>query len=332
MAEQYLVFCSCGTRISLRVDRGAILDLRCERCERPLSAQKVSGNITEFRKEASEKTVFLGDTKAGQEDSFLEKAFTLETAAKTVLHGEAEVQTLLGEEEAEMKTLTGPENIASDQSGASGNLQHVISTTLPQKPGPKASPDTLRRVAPEIKKIGEYDIVDLLGQGGMGRVYSGRHEKSGEKVAIKVLLSALEGKTGGYFQREAQMLMQLDHPNIVKLRGQGTHDQHPYLVMEFVDGKSLKTLADKKPLQPRHAAQMIYSLLDALDYAAQFKFIHRDIKPENILLDSQTRTIKLVDLGLGKIIGESFALSKTGNLLGTPFYMEIGRASCRERV
>ncbi len=173
-----------------------------------------------------------------------------------------------------------------------------------------------------IQKIGDYNIIELLGKGGMGSVYLGVHETTQEKVAVKLLnLDPNDPSLVNYFLREISLLTQLNHKNIVKFKDKGTYEDTLYLVMEYIEGRSLDSFIQKTPLQARHALQIAYYVLEALEYAQKYSFVHRDIKPENILIETLTKVIKVVDLGIGKILGDSNALSKTGFVIGTPFYM-----------
>ena len=183
------------------------------------------------------------------------------------------------------------------------------------------------------RQFGDYTIIKKLGEGGMGKVYLVHNNSNGEKQALKVLQKIDNADMIRYFIREAQILSELDHPNIVKIKGQGNHNRRPYIAMEYVIGKTLAELvAQSGPLRPVPVAQVIVYVLRALEYAAQKKIIHRDIKPHNIFL-TDNGVVKLIDLGLSKAIDESYQLSKTGKMAGTPFYMpleQMDNAKCAD--
>jgi serine/threonine protein kinase len=148
------------------------------------------------------------------------------------------------------------------------------------KPGNKdITKEMTEQLGKTGRQFGEYSIIKELGKGGMGKVYLAHNNSNGEKLALKVLNKIDDAEMIRYFIREAQMLVELNHPNIVKIKGQGNHNRHPYIAMEYVIGKTLAELvAQNGPLRPVSVAQVTFYVLAALEYAAQKKIIHRDIK------------------------------------------------------
>jgi len=166
------------------------------------------------------------------------------------------------------------------------------------------------------------EIVEMIGQGGMGVVYKARQKNLDRVVALKVLSPHLseDPEFVERFTREAKALAQLSHPNIVGIHDSGIHDRVPYLVMEYIDGTPLRKAMAGGKLTPGRALEVIPQICDALQYAHANGIVHRDIKPENILIDRQGR-VKIADFGLAKLSAEQSKLTQSGFVMGTPRYM-----------
>lgn len=186
------------------------------------------------------------------------------------------------------------------------------------------------------KVIGNYQVTGELAQGGMGAVYRGRHQSLPREVVVKsILLSSFpahaQEQLKARFVREAYVQSQLDHQNIVRVYEFFTTVENYYLVMEFVDGMSLRDLIRRQGgLAPASAVPLFKQALAALDYAHNFNYvdesgnrhagiIHRDIKPANLLLDGMAR-LKITDFGIVKLAGER-GMTRTGFNPGTAEYM-----------
>jgi serine/threonine protein kinase len=177
--------------------------------------------------------------------------------------------------------------------------------------------------------IGRYEILAELGHGAMGAVYKARDPLMDRTVAIKTILSgALSGPMADEyrerFTREARAAGRLTHPGIVTVYDVGDFNGTPYLVMEFVDGRSLATAMDSGVrFSFDHIYEMGRQLADALGYAHRNGVIHRDIKPANILLAAgspgEPEHAKIADLGVAKLSASQ--ITTTGQLLGTPAFM-----------
>lgn len=171
----------------------------------------------------------------------------------------------------------------------------------------------------------QFELIELLGRGGMGEVYKARHKQLNRVVAIKILPPPF-GKDDGLtarFLREAQALASLNHPNIVTVHDFGETEGLCYFVMEFIDGTDLKRVIETKALTPARALAIVPQICDALQFAHDEGVVHRDIKPGNILLDKKGR-VKVADFGLAKIVrAENLDphLTLSGQTLGTPVYM-----------
>ncbi len=171
----------------------------------------------------------------------------------------------------------------------------------------------------------QFEVLKMLGQGGMGAVYLARQLTLDRLVAIKIL-PTIEGDShfAARFGREARALARLSHPHIVTVHDAGkTESGIYYLVMEYVDGTDLRHVLRSGSLPPEQALAIVPVICDALIYAHKQGIVHRDIKPENILLDQEGR-VKIADFGLAKMMVSSHAedvLTMTRQVLGTPYYM-----------
>jgi serine/threonine protein kinase len=172
------------------------------------------------------------------------------------------------------------------------------------------------------KKLGQYMLLEQLGEGGMAKVYNALDERIEKNVAIKVILPNKRSSQVflQQFDLEAKSLAKLTHTNIVKVLNYGTDDGQPYLVMEFVPGGTLKeSVIGRLPWQK--AAEILAPIARALDYVHNSKIVHQDIKPSNILVDEEFRPM-LSDFGVVKLLeakeGENDAI---GVGVGTPDYM-----------
>ncbi len=183
--------------------------------------------------------------------------------------------------------------------------------------------------------IGNYDVLDRLGSGGMGTVFKARHRRMKRTVAIKVLSWSLsENKSFVQrFQREVETAARLAHPNIVTAHDADVCEAGHYLVMEYVEGTDLDRLVRTRGiLSPKLAATMILQAARGLDYAHSQGVIHRDVKPANLLIDG-CGTLKITDLGLARsteVFGQdSFqetSLTTHGGILGTVDFMSPEQA------
>ena len=173
------------------------------------------------------------------------------------------------------------------------------------------------------RRISNLEVIELLGQGGMGVVYKGRQPLLDRYVAIKVLRP--DYQTDSEFQerfiREARMLAKLRHPYIVTVFDVGKSDDLYYLVMEFVEGSSLRQLVADRAVSERDALEFVPQITEALQHAHEAGVVHRDVKPENILVDALGR-VRLVDFGLATLFGANVARNPDDNrVAGTLGYM-----------
>jgi serine/threonine-protein kinase len=167
-----------------------------------------------------------------------------------------------------------------------------------------------------------YDILGILGRGGMGVVYKARQAGLNRVVALKMIRdSALAGpEERTRFRHEAEAVAQLQHPNIVQIHEVGEHQGLPFFSLEFVPGGSLAEQLHGTPQPPRVTAQTVETLARAVHAAHQRGTVHRDLKPANVLLTADG-TPKISDFGLAKQLGAGPGLTATGAVVGTPSYM-----------
>lgn len=174
------------------------------------------------------------------------------------------------------------------------------------------------------RRLGKYEITELLGQGGMATVYKGYQADMDRFVAVKVLPPhpGQDHQFMDRFRLEARTIAQLQHPHILPVHDYGNEGGILYLVMAYVGGGSLKELIDQGPLSLQETEKTLRQVASAVDYAHRRNVVHRDIKPDNILLDHEGNAI-LSDFGIVKILegDTSSGLTGTGGVLGTPAYM-----------
>lgn len=170
--------------------------------------------------------------------------------------------------------------------------------------------------------LGQYEIVDFVGKGGMATVYRGIQKNVKRTVAIKVLPRNFthDDTFMARFRREADLVASLEHPHIMPIYDYGEYDDMPYIVMRYIDGGSLHDRVRARTLSFEDIIRITRQIGGALDYAHQHNVLHRDVKPSNVMLDSQGNAY-LTDFGLARL-GESSTGSLTGsNIVGTPAYI-----------
>jgi serine/threonine-protein kinase len=171
------------------------------------------------------------------------------------------------------------------------------------------------------KRVGDYEILEILGAGGMGKVYKVRNVISDRIEAMKVVLPELAGQEDliKRFQNEIKLVAALHHPNIAVLHTALTVDGQFVMVMEFVEGISLARLLERGPIPVAQAVDYTSQVLSALSYAHGKGVIHRDIKPSNMML-TPAGVVKLMDFGIARS-GKDSTLTTEGTTLGSLYYM-----------
>ncbi len=213
-----------------------------------------------------------------------------------------------------------PTGTEADKAGASKPASDVPTSATPPGGFVPPAPTELAKQFPQL------DIIELLGQGGMGAVYKARQKQLERLVALKILPPEV-GRTEAFaerFAREARSLAKLSHPRIVSIYDFGhTEDGLYYFIMEFIDGTDLRHVIQAGEISPAEALAIVPQICEALQFAHEEGIVHRDIKPENILLDKKGR-VKIADFGLAKLLDRpatAYTLTQAGQRMGTPHYM-----------
>src|SRR5947209_8399550 len=179
-------------------------------------------------------------------------------------------------------------------------LQASIPTETGKDAPSPSPPPTREELATAFPQL---EILELIGQGGMGFIFKARQPKLERVVALKILPQSLAADPAfaERFSREGRMLARLNHPNIVTIHDFGQANGFFYLLMEFVDGVNLRQAMKVGRFSPAQALTVVPKICEALQFAHDEGVLHRDIKPENILLDSKGR-VKIADFGIAKLL------------------------------
>jgi serine/threonine protein kinase len=172
------------------------------------------------------------------------------------------------------------------------------------------------------KRIGQYEILEMLGKGGMATVYRAFHPSMERYVAVKIIHQALAQDQAGKdrFRQEARLITRLEHPHLLPVYDYSPDNDPPYIVMRYLEGGTLKDVLEVKKILPlNEVAYLMRQIASALDYAHRLGVIHRDIKPSNIMVDADGNGY-LADFGIARISGEA-GMTQTGFAVGTPGYM-----------
>lgn len=204
----------------------------------------------------------------------------------------------------------------------------------PEIPGQGSSDGTLKGEAPPAGELvrqvlrGTYQILEVLDEGGMGRLYRAEHIRLHRPIAVKVLAQHLSNDSGALtrFHREAEIVSQLHHPHIVHILDFDTTETGaPYIVMELLQGESLAKRLDRERMLPiADIVQIVAQIASALNLAHQQGIVHRDLKPDNVFLlkvDAGQVFVKLLDFGISKSTSAAAKVTREFDVLGTPDYM-----------
>ncbi|MCA9111828.1 MAG: serine/threonine protein kinase, partial [Planctomycetaceae bacterium] len=175
---------------------------------------------------------------------------------------------------------------------------------------------------PEVRqKIGDYELIDKLGEGAFGQVWRAFHRDLDRTVAVKLPGKKLVGPSQiDMFLHEARAAARLNHPNIVRVHDFGKHTQGGYIVFSLVQGIDLKHWLPIRKPSPRQAAELLVKLADAVDHAHRLGVVHRDLKPANVIMDSNNEP-HITDFGLAKRLDIEATIADAGELMGTIPYM-----------
>ena len=171
------------------------------------------------------------------------------------------------------------------------------------------------------QNIGKYRVLDRIGRGGMGTVYSAIDETLHREVAIKVLNAELnDPEVAKRFRAEAITVARLSHPGIATIYELFQHEGQWLMVMEFVRGETLEHMAERLgSLSPQRTAELCMQALAALAHAHSMGVVHRDLKPANMMI-TETGSVKIMDFGIARVAGTEH-LTNAGFMMGTPAYM-----------
>jgi tetratricopeptide (TPR) repeat protein len=181
------------------------------------------------------------------------------------------------------------------------------------------------------RRFGDYQLLEVVGRGGMGVVFRAQQVKANRLVALKMILAGrfAAPETLERFRLEARAAAALNHPGIVQIYDVDEAEGRPFFTMEFVTGGSLQDALANGPLPPEQAARLLRHVAEAVQYAHEHGIIHRDLKPQNILLQQGPGdpAPKLTDFGLARAAAEGSGLTKTGEAMGTPSFMPPEQAA-----
>ena len=210
-----------------------------------------------------------------------------------------------------------------------GDAPFAVPTPPPRSPSP--APARPRMVAPALQRGdvlgGRYEILQLLGEGGMGAVYKAMDRELDRPVALKLIRPELAANSSilARFKQELLLAHQVTHKNVIRIYDLGDADGVKFITMEFVEGQDLRTLIqEKKKFSPEDAVEITQQICRALEATHSVGVIHRDLKPQNIMQDKQGR-ILVMDFGLARSLA-SEGMTQTGALLGTIEYMSPEQA------
>ncbi|WP_149496235.1 serine/threonine-protein kinase [Roseiconus lacunae] len=210
---------------------------------------------------------------------------------------------------------------------------NAIDATLQTKAHETVSPDQQRRLPVTLEpttrhdslgRLGHYEVLNIIGRGGMGVVARAFDEQLHRNVAIKVMSDRLmtSERARKRFLREARAAASVNHPNVVTIHAVAQKDGIPYLVMEFVDGQSLlERINNDAPMCYEDVLRIGAQIASGLAAAHRHGIIHRDVKPGNVMLEDGIERVKLSDFGLARLLVENSDLTSMGDMVGTPSYM-----------
>jgi serine/threonine-protein kinase len=176
------------------------------------------------------------------------------------------------------------------------------------------------------RTLSNYELLERIGQGGMGIVYKARQVSLDRVVAVKVLGTLANKEYVHRFRTEAVAAGSLQHPNIVAVHEVGLWEGQHYLVMDYVGGPTFAELTRDGPLPAARAARYLQVIAEAIYFAHERGILHRDLKPSNVLLDPHDQT-RVTDFGLAKRLESGLDLTLSGQVLGSPSYMPPEQAS-----
>lgn len=181
--------------------------------------------------------------------------------------------------------------------------------------------------------IGQYTVIERIGSGGMAEVYKAQHRTLARTAAIKVMHTGFADDPDllARFKREAQIVAALEHPNIVPVYDFADRAGQPYLVMKFIEGRTLKWHMRKRALSLHEISTICGAIADALTYAHAQGVLHRDVKPSNVMIDADGKP-HLTDFGLARLVAQGESSMSSGMIVGTPHYLSPEQASGEHEI
>jgi eukaryotic-like serine/threonine-protein kinase len=217
---------------------------------------------------------------------------------------------------------------ASRQPGPTSSLASRETATFQPASAGGMSDEVASRGLPPLPMIPGYEVLGILGRGGMGIVYKARHLALKRTVALKMVLAGGHASPHALarFRIEAEAVARLQHPNIVQIHEVGEADGHPYCALEYIEGGSLARRLGGQPLAAREAARIVEALARAMQLAHSRNVVHRDLKPANVLLAADG-TPRVTDFGLARQLDDDSGQTQAGAVVGTPSYMAPEQAA-----
>ena len=210
-------------------------------------------------------------------------------------------------------------------------MQHIEGQTADKQPGDGVALDFLSPSAKPgaLGRLGHYEVLEVVGKGGMGIVLRAFDEKLHRVVAIKVLAPecARDNSARQRFVREAQATAAVTHDNVIAIHGVESDGPIPYLIMQFIEGSTLQQKLDRTgPLPVKEVLRLGIQIADGLAAAHRHGLVHRDVKPANILLENCIERVKITDFGLARAVDDA-SVTQSGFIAGTPEYMSPEQAN-----
>ena len=329
--------CSCDELRTIEVHLA-----ECESCRLRVEAarQSITSGSARFSgamgDHSIEKTLAIDDGQPAQPSSEPTKSMSPEAP-----HSDPVEKTRVLGDESTLPTVSEPDNLRFSQNGSTGPPDRTIAIDDNSEVEFASQLTTFasggRNFAKALESmISGYEVLEEMPRGGQAAVYKAIHTATKTKVAIKVLLPTLlaSARARHYFEREAELIASLDHPNIVSIRDSGIIHHQYYFVMQYINGQPLERYVRTQNLSFRQTIELFKKVCSAITYAHQQGIIHRDLKFGNILVDRRGEP-HVLDFGLAKAVGlsekspDKALATMTGQLSGTLSTMSPEQAAGR---
>jgi len=299
--------------------RGKKVEKKAARSPKKAAAKKPAAKKAAAKKMTAKKPTAKKSTgkKPARVKSAAKKPAAKKAAAKKMTAKKPAVKKAAAKKSAAKKTARAKRPAAKKTARVKAPVKARVKT--PVKAAVKAAVSAVR--VREKNSLDNYKMAGMIGEGGMGKIYKAVDIRTNKTVVIKQLIISEREIFIKRFRREADIMLALNHNNIVTVYDYLKQGRSYYIIMEFVDGISLEDLIRKKgKIEPLWTLLIFNELCKGLKYAHDRQIIHRDIKPNNVLI-SKAGMVKLVDFGIAKSLEEDEELTKTGVVMGTPAYM-----------